>query len=182
PSVSLLRGEEGGRAGRLAPAGPAQVATATFLHAVVEGRVARPEDVEERVCAAVVQVRSRVPEIVQHRRDVFREPPPARGNGPRVGWIPGILEGLVLHRDGERVGLVEQVRRAHVVPDERVVLVGSARPRRIEPGKVRLLVGEELPSGSGTTDVTGGALRGGIVEDAAAALHGWRRRVRVSRE
>jgi hypothetical protein len=85
------------------------------------------------VRAAVVQVGRRVPDVVQHGRDVVGERAAARGNGPRVTRVPRILVGLVLLGDGQRIGLVEDVRRADVVSDERVVLV-RARRTMDEPG------------------------------------------------
>ena len=96
--------------------------------------VTRPHDVEQRVRAAVVQVRRRVPEVVQHRRDVVAERPRLPGMVRVSGGLPGFWKVWFAMRHGQRVGLVEQVRRADVVPDERVVAI---RRRRATRGRSR---------------------------------------------
>src|SRR5262249_28980674 len=82
--VQLLRGEEAGGSVQLLAVGAADahVAATTRFHAVVENRIARAYDVEQRGRAPVVQVRRRVPQVRQDGRDVVAEPRAAGGDRP----------------------------------------------------------------------------------------------------
>ena len=112
------------------------VPPAACPEAVVDLAVARPHDVEEERRAAVVQVRPRVPDVVQHRRHVLAEHAAARRD----------RRASRRRRDGERVGAVEEIRGADVVPEERVVAVGAGGLARDEllTRALGTLVGEEL--------------------------------------
>ena len=136
--------------------------------AVVEGRVAGANDVEQERRTAVVEVGRRVPHVVQHRRHVVAEP--ATVGGDRH---VGILEAPGLLGDVVRIGPVEDVECADVVSQERVVPVCAGRRPGIETvaDGTRALVGEELPgAGHGRAVVTPRAPRLRIVEEEPAAL------------